>query len=304
MIISRLDKSGGFFSVLFFAMNHYIYCKKNNINFIIESTNWMFLYKLGWEDYFYNIDIVDNILTSDIKSVGFFDILQDFNIFEYKKYLWDFYKYNATTNKKIIETKQDLNLINNQYGSIFVRRGDKLYGESKIFDSKLYIQMLLEKAPDCRTVFLQTDDYTCYEEIGEYIVTNGLDITMITLCNKKCRGALISRSPGQIHTNIRSNEEYINKIRNDLQGTVEVINMNKEQVYEHTIDMIIGLDIVFHSSICVLDYQSNVSRFIKLAHDNIDRVFDVNCINMDLNKTVCPAYPTSVYEDPDTYIHN
>jgi len=304
MIISRLDKSGGFFSVLFFAMNHYIYCKKNSINFFIDSSNWMFLYKLGWEDYFSNIDIADNILTPNVQNVGFFNILGHFPIYEYKKYLWDFYKYNLNTNIKIVEAKRKLNLIDNQYGSIFVRRGDKLYGESKILDSKLYIQMLLEKEPDCRTVFLQTDDYTCYEEIDEYITLNGLDITLITLCDKKCRGALISRSPNQIHTIIRSNESYIDKIRNNLQGTVEVVNMNPEQVYEHTIDMIVGLDIVFHSSICVLDYQSNVSRFIKLAHDHIDRVFDVGGINMDLNKTICPAYPTSVYDDPDTYRHN
>ena len=302
MIVSRLDNRAGFFSVFFFTMNHYIYCRKNNYNFIIDSSKWLFLSNLGWEDYFSNIDIIDNIIIPNVKNVGFFDILEDYSIYEYKKYLWDIYKYNSKTIDKINETKLKYNIIDNNYGSIFIRRGDKLYGESKLFDSKLYIQLLLFKDPYCKTIFLQTDDYTCYEEIQDYIQSNNLCINLITLCNKDCRGALISSSPNNIQTNIKSNEKYIHKIKNELQNTIEVINMNSYQKYQHTIDMLIGLDIVFKSSICILDYQSNVSRFIKLAHHN-DNVFDVNNIVMDLNKKICPTYPTSVYDDPDTYRH-
>ena len=303
MIISGLDKSAGFFSVLFFTMNHYIYCKKKNINFIIDSSEWMFLCKFGWEDYFCNIDIIEYDESPYNKNVGFGNILEDYPIYEYKEYLWDFYKYNEKTKAQILKVKNELGLLPSEYGSIFIRRGDKLFCESKLFESIIYIQLLLSKSPDCKIIFLQTDDYTCYEELDEYIKSNNLDIELITLCKKDCRGALVSRSPNFIQTNIKSNEEYVNKIRNNLQNTVEVMNMNSEQLYQHTIDMIVGLDIVFHSSICILDYQSNVSRFIKLAHKSIDNVFDVNGIDIDLNKQICPAYPQSVYEDPDSYRH-
>ena len=126
MFVSRLDNSAGFFSVFFFTMNHYIYCRKNNYNFIIDSSKWLFLSNLGWEDYFSNIDIIDNIIIPNVKNVGFFDILEDYSIYEYKKYLWDIYKYNSKTIDKINETKLKYNIIDNNYGSIFIRRGDKL----------------------------------------------------------------------------------------------------------------------------------------------------------------------------------
>ena len=51
-LVTQLDYSAGFYSQLFFLINHYIYCKKNNINFIINSNEWLFKYKDGWEDYF------------------------------------------------------------------------------------------------------------------------------------------------------------------------------------------------------------------------------------------------------------
>ena len=57
MIISILDKTSGFFSMFFFTINHYIYCIKNNINFKLDTSNWLFKFEKGWEDYFESIDI-------------------------------------------------------------------------------------------------------------------------------------------------------------------------------------------------------------------------------------------------------
>jgi hypothetical protein len=54
--------------------------------------------------------------------------------------------------------------------------------------------------------------------------------------------------------------------------------------------MLIGIDIVLNSKICVLDYESNVSRFIKLAHSNPNNVFDINKKVISLNTILFPAY--------------
>ena len=51
-LITQLDYSAWLYSQLFFLINHYIYCKNNEINFIIDTDDWLFKYKDGWIDYF------------------------------------------------------------------------------------------------------------------------------------------------------------------------------------------------------------------------------------------------------------
>jgi len=68
--------------------------------------------------------------------------------------------------------------------------------------------------------------------------------------------------------------------------------MNKDEIYKHTLEMIIGIDIVVKSNICICDLQSNVARFIKLAHNNPQNVFDIINPNYqnDYNKIIIPWY--------------
>jgi hypothetical protein len=75
------------------------------------------------------------------------------------------------------------------------------------------------------------------------------------------------------------------KIRNFK--TIE--SLNAGEILNHTMDMLIGIDILLESDACVLDYQSNVSRFIKLTHKN-NAVYDVFDTQINLDKYVCPAY--------------
>lgn len=301
MITSIIDKKAGFFSLLFFSLNHYIYSFKNKIGFNLDSHSWLFSYKIGWEDYFvlpcikveddveYCDDSQDSILPlEETRTVGFFDVIVEYPISEYKKFIPKYYRYNEKTKEVIKNTKVALALDNKKYGSIFIRRGDKLFHESKLINAELYLEMLLSKFPECNIVYLQTDDYTAYEEMNNYIMTHSLDIKLLTLCPKTSRGALTS--PPNFIVYIHENADYINSVKDTLQKTLSVHCMNPEQKYQHTIDMIVGIDIVLHSEYCILDYQSNVSRFIKLAHKNYDHVFDVTGVDVDLNKQICPAY--------------
>ena len=68
--------------------------------------------------------------------------------------------------------------------------------------------------------------------------------------------------------------------------------MNEEEIYEHTINMIIGIDITLQSQICVCEYSSNVARFIKLAHHNSNNVYNIIKPDEDINwdSTLCPCY--------------
>jgi len=91
--------------------------------------------------------------------------------------------------------------------------------------------------------------------------------------------------------NNKSNKDYLSKNIDKLNQTKAVEDMNNEEIYKHTLDMIVGVDIVANSNICITDYQSNVSRFIKLFHKIPNNVYDVNSTNdIDYEKKICPSF--------------
>ena len=59
-LISKWDNSSGFYSELAFKLNHYLYCKKYNINYKTNSDRWPYKFKNGWTDYFEDIELISN----------------------------------------------------------------------------------------------------------------------------------------------------------------------------------------------------------------------------------------------------
>ena len=290
MIINQV-----FFQFFFFFVNHYIYALKNNLNFEINNANWLFKYNLGWEDYFENINI-NYKENNQIINCQFNQILFNYSIQDYKNVLENIYKYNNNTIQLINQKKIEFNLFDKEYASIFIRRGDKLLKESDYIHSSVYLKYLLELNPTFNIIYLQTDDYNCYLELEEYIQNNNLNITLITLCDKNCKGMIIF--DGHKNSILCSNFEKVNNIdylKNNMSNysIFKPINqMNNEEIYKHTLDMIIGIDIVLNSSLVITDYSSNVARFIKLKHKNSDCVYDVQSKtnHIDYNNIICPSY--------------
>ena len=306
-VLSR-STGAGFYSVLHFCMNNYIYCKKQRVDFSIESNNWLFKYKEGWTDYFEdnkmtfseNIHTYNNrkMYNPNRKTIG------DYQLFEYKNIIQEFYRYNEHTKRAILDAKIKYNIPEKPeiYDSIFIRRGDKLiFKESNYIHSSKYLELLLQKNPVCKIVFLQTDDYNCYLELLEYINEKKYNIELITMCDEKTKGGMIIFDVFKnelINVNSKNENEnketskYISNVFDNLFENKSVDKMTPDEIYEHTIKMIVGIDIVMHSNICVTDYTSNVSRFIKLAHDNFEKVYDVlnPDTQVDMNKFQCPCY--------------
>ena len=295
MIISILGRKAGFYSELFFLMNHYLFCKKTNNNFNINSANWLFKYNKGWEDYFRDINIIDSC---DFYNgiYGHHDQIDNFSIKEYKIAIKDIYIYNEIVTTEIKKIKQQLQL-KNDYDAIFIRRGDKLVNESEFIKSEKYVDSLLSKKKNCNTIFVQTDDYNCYLEIKDYIEKNNLNINVITLCKKKNIGGMVifnyyKNSIEMASKDHKINGDYLTSVIDNLRSIVSVDQLNNEEIYEHTLEMIIGIDIVLNADKVICDYSSNVSRFIKLANKNSDNVFDVNNLDNDIDweKYICPAF--------------
>lgn len=295
MIISVLAKNGGFYSQLMFLFNHYIYAEINNVSFKISDNNWLFKYELGWTDYFENIDVTRNTTRIHItKSQS--QICQNFPLHMYRHFIGKIYKYNNSIKNKILETKTNLNLLTNNYDSIFIRRGDKLFGESIIIPSEKYIDLLLNINPDCKIIFLQTDDYNCFLEIENYLKQLKKEIKLITLCDSNLKGGVtvfkfFKNKLNTIGSSYQQNNNYIKNNINDINKVKSVDEMNKIEISKHVTDMIIGIDIVLNSQYCICEYSSNVSRFIKLTHKNPNNVINILDPTKDINwnSTICPG---------------
>jgi len=265
-IVSNLTRSSGFFSVLFFMLNHYIYSKYNNYNFKLNSDGWTYKSKDGWTDYFENIDMSSkdaNVKNLAIHAYSYPTVIEEYTIMDYKKIIPEVYRYNANTKNEIYKKKTHLQLHDKQYDSIYIRRGDKI-AETQFHDEKMYIELLLKKNPNSKVIFIQTDDYNSYLNLQKYIQDKKLNVTLLTLCDPNNKGA-----------------------------SYDLVNsMNSEEIYKHTIDFIIDIDILINSNICVCDYSSNVARFIKLAHNNSNNVYDIinQETDIDYQKKICPSH--------------
>jgi hypothetical protein len=297
MIISHLNRRSGFFSMLFFMMNHYIHALKNGEGFKLVTDNWMFKKNLGWTDYFLAIDF-DAVSGKEeqTRSIDFTYLFQEYPISEYKKVIPLIYRYNSTLSAKIYQTCEKLNLPVS-YDSIFIRRGDKLINESHYTNGAQYLQKLLEKSPTVevaeRTVFIQTDDYNCVQEIKDYISVNNLKIKIITLCPETCRGMIVF----DFHKNsllsgrgMKENMEYLQTCSFD--NTKPIEQMSGDEMYEHTMLMLIGIELVIRSKCCITDYESNIGRFISLAKtpDSVFSVLESEKDRPAYDKLICPGY--------------
>lgn len=259
-LISILNNRGGFFSQFFFLMNHYIYCRINKINFVILSENWTYKSEKGWEDYFEPVTLSFSDIIH-VREYTWHKLLSDYSIKEYEKYIPEFYNYNEITKLKIEENKKMFKLEN--YGFIYIRRGDKITtGEAKLINEEKYIELLLTKDPSCQVIFLQTDDYSCYIKMIDYINKNNLEITLYTNCDENYTGAIES----------------------------DIHSLNSSEIYDHTINLLTSIDISRYSNTCIVDYDSNVSRFIKLFHSNPENVYDINNKGVNYDKKLCPSY--------------
>ena len=287
IITSSLNKDAGFYSQLFFLLNHYIYCRENKKNFKIDSEKWFYKSKNGWTDYFKPIEL-KYYNSNHKKYYQHGNIIKNYSIEYYKYAISEIYLYNDDVVNNIKNTKEKFKLLN--YDSIYIRRGDKLINETIISQESIYIKLLLEKNPNCKTIFLQTDDYNCFINLQKYIHDNNLNIELITICNKNSVGSITSNVYKKyINHAYYKNKEYISKIQDELLQTKTIEDMNNDEIYQHTLELLTGVDLCINSNICVCDFTSNVSRFIKLAHKNTHNVFDINNTIVDFSKKTCPA---------------
>lgn len=326
MIISNLEtKHAGFFSSFFFMINHYIYAKINHHSFRLKTDKWLFRAEKGWEDYFLPMDfnpVQPNLRDqNDIKEIDKHAILlANYPMLLYRTIIQQIYRLNPQMEKKIEDARKTFfqsaipsltGLHDEEYGALFVRRGDKLIQESILIGAENYLQYLLELYPKVRNVFVQTDDYNVFLELLAFQKQNPAiqHIQLYTLCKPHLKGGMVitketydyCQDPN-FDANVQKipmaqNQAYLRENRENLKAFLPLEMQTPEQVREHTEDMLIGIDFLLKSKVCVTDYLSNVTRFIKFAHPNIDAVYDIirRSNELDMRLVACPGYGMNFY---------
>lgn len=289
---SRMGKESGFFTMFFFTLNHALYAKSNYLNYRINTERWMFRFKDGWTDYFEPYEINDKTQIFHITK-QYPNILTEYSIADYKNIIPSIYRYNQKTKDYIKDVKSKLNLIDGSYDSIFIRRGDKIIsGESEYNSAEKYIDSLVSNNPAAKVIYVQTDDYGVIEEMRTHVNKKQMTMEIKTLCQEWQRGTVVFSNYKDIDFYVGKDSEYVKKNKDALLANKSVEEMSPSEVYDHTIIMLAGIDLVCKSNICILDYESNVGRFIKLFHTNPTNVINIlDPVNdIDYKKMVCPAF--------------
>ncbi len=266
----------GFYSMLLSTVMNYYNFEKDNKNFKIELNNWIYKYKNGWTDYFERVDLKLND-DNDYKEIEWSCDNKTIKVSDLINTIPKIYKYNSELKTHINEIKNKLKLIDNEYDGLYIRRGDKIT-ENELINDVEYFKLLIKKKPNLGTVFLQTDDYNVYLNIKKYIEENNYNITLLTICNENMKGAI---------TNNDYKTQMLEKIdpnsKSRYTDIKPISEMSSEEKKEHMYELLTGVDILLHSNICIVDFETNVGRFIKLAHKNPRDVIDINNPDKDIN---------------------
>jgi len=284
-IVFRLPKyDGGFFCQMWKLLSKYLLAKNLNIPFYIEDSEWMYKHTDGWRDYFTSLTRFD----TSIEGPFIFEIedkyTDQFTLHEYREAFKDIIQYNDILKERLHNTMNKYNL--NEYDAIMIRRGDKMYGESKYVSTETYVKKLLEKNKIVKKIFVQTDDYNAYKEVCELVKDKNIEV--ITTCPEDRLGCFVFNYSPEVGSTVSTeNNEYLMKLT-VLPKKKTVHEYNAEEIKEHVEELLIGLQICLQSRYLVTDYQSNVTRYLVVNHPSITSIDD-KIISFDVPMR-CPTY--------------
>ena len=288
----------GFFSDTFNLLHAYMVCKRDNIPFYVNSEEWTFGH---WADYFTSLTERNaHVVEKTATDCGEAD--RQFRVIDYKNGIREVFTFQPYLLEKASE------LISGDYVAIFIRRGDKLLGESLYIPVEHYVQLALEKNPNI--IFVQTDDYRAYLEIRDIVSKLSPDIQVITTCPPNKFGffySTINLNSGRCCAYMIDNNLVSNTANLQYLATVSpqkpLTEFTPEEISAHIEEMLVGIIICQRAKFVVLDHMSNVSRFIAFSHpggkEAICAIEDMNII-FAANVPLIPRYD---YTD-EKYIRN
>jgi hypothetical protein len=254
----------------------YMKARRIKKDLCIDSSDWIFSVSKGWNDWFTSFE------DSQVANHPF-PKQWDPHAFEESLFTWKEYR-EALPNvlspqPYLLEmaeyVKKEFGLTRNEYASIFIRRGCKIKFESEYFETRDYVNRIFKEWPECKKIFVQTDDYRAYLEVKE-LVPPGVDV--FTRCPEDKLGSYVFEyTPFTDHRIDKpENHAYLEKCK-DIPRQKPVVEMSKDEMKLHVIEMLVGLIICQDSRGVALDYYSNVSRYIALSHkDGLSAIWNID----------------------------
>lgn len=248
----------------------YMVCKKQGIPFTIDSREWIFTHDKGWHDYFTTLE---ESPVYDILPQINWDKSDDrqFTVAEYKKAMKDIFVYQPYFYELAEKVSKELGL-GDDYTAVFIRRGDKLLGESVYIPTEAYVHLALSTGAS--TVFVQTDDYRVVEEIRSIIASNGFSTRVVTTCPPNKHGHFVfpveTSKVVTMQYQDENGNQYVNSQNVDyLNATTRqkpLMEFTKEEIKAHIEEMIVGMILCQRSKNLVIDHTSNVGRYLHFTH--------------------------------------
>lgn len=299
----------GFYSDSLRVLHGYMLCKKRGIPFYIDSKRWTFAYDKGWHDYFVTLEESEEpgklpSITSECDAASD----RQFTVAEYKKAIKEMLVYQPYLFEMADKVSKELDL-GSEYTAVFIRRGDKLLGESVFIPIEAYVKLALETGSS--TIFIQTDDYRAVEEFRAVARVHRPDVRVLATCPPEKHGHFffpIETSEvrtmqyrdhsGNIFEN-KQNLQYLNATRRQKPFQ----EFTKEEIKAHTEEMIVGMILCQRSKNLVIDHTGNGGRYLHFTHPGGRSALR---IIEDLDILVAPTIrllPRVSYRD-DEYITN
>jgi hypothetical protein len=274
-LIFRLTNhdGAGFFCQLWKLTSNYLYAKKHQLDFYVDDANWLFRHTQGWRDYFSSLKVLSehpNVKEPIMEAIHDNNtLMHQFTLQDYMNACTEIYTFTDELNDIY---RMHLSALPEVYHSIMIRRGDKMCSESQYMETYQYVDTLLERGH--HDIFVQTDDYTAYEEVLQYITDKNINIHVITTCPPHKRGAFVSEYPqGTPCSEHELNKSYLSTISNTPQKTVR--SYSPIEMKEHVEEMIVGLKICMNSEYLATDFQSNVTRYLLCGHKQPNHVISI-----------------------------
>jgi len=301
MEITLINNCGlGFFCDSLRVLEAYMYCKKKGVPFYLNSDKWTFG---NWSDYYTSFG--DAIAPEGTEQINPWDEMdKSYTVAEYRKEITAHLSFQP----RLIAAANDIiKTLGPNPVAIFIRRGDKLLGESLFVNTDFYVELALSKNPSA--VFVQTDDFRAFETIHHAITKRNPSIFITTTCPSTKFGSFynkldVSKGRGvryNVPNGVIDNTENLQYLSSNREQK-PLTEYTKEEMKAHVEEMLVGI-IVCQTVPAVLDHMSNAGRFIAFSHTmgraGISAIEDMNIL---INGNVRLIPPYSYTEDK--YITN
>ena len=299
------ESSGGYCNQLWHLVGYYLVADKKDKVFVLDDSVWNWKCNEGWDDYFSSLNIrrkYISIPTPSSNNPKFNSTghnrpeLNCFTLSQYREAFKSIMVLNSSLQKYKNDVMDILNLKPNNFDAMMIRRGSKLFKESNYISTEQYLNKLIEK--DTKVIFLQTDDYNCYEELEDIIKKRKLDIQVYTICPESKRGGQTSyrKELDMIKKDINKSNN-VDYIKNFVKKNKCEEEYTSEEMKAHMEEMIIGLEICLSSRFLSTDLQSNVTRMLFARHNNPS-----NVLNAD--DSLVPLFNTIMYNPAQKFKYN